>query len=154
MMDDSSPIFDVATVEVMRGAVRQRISAYVAESLNVRTYRDMVTQDLIVDLEAALLSEKLPPKTVELEATVTVPRFASWFQQLRATYRQRRWFGWLFGRRRPIRFVDEQHTLRSTVELRAMWTYPNASMVLPGRDFGHAVLNVPPPNMTTRAFPW
>lgn len=154
LVPEDSPIMPAATVDVLRVKVQRRVGRVAADQLSVATLRDVITNDLVADLETALLAEALPPETVLLEQEITTPRFASWWQQLRATYRERRWWGWLLGRRRPIRMVDEPHTLRAMVELRSWWTYPNASIVLPGRDFGPPVLHVDRPSPVVRAFPF
>jgi hypothetical protein len=153
-LPEDTPIMPAATVDVLRVKVNQRIGRVAADHMRVETLRDMVTGDLVAELQTALLAEQLPPETVLLEQEITTPRFASWWQHLRATYRERRWWGWLLGRRRPIRMVDEPHTLRAVVELRSWWTYPNASMVLPGDRFGPPVLHVDRPSPAVRAFPF
>lgn len=151
---EDSPIMSAATVDVLRVKVNQRIGRAAAQQLDVRMLRDVLTGDLVAELQTVLLAEQLPPETVLLEQEVTTPRFASWWQHLRATYRQRRWWGWVLGRRRPIRMLDEVHTLRAVVELRSWWTYPKASLTLPGGEFGPAVLKVNRPRPQTRLFPF
>jgi hypothetical protein len=96
------------------------------------------TDDLVIRMETSMLAETLPPLTLSESDRFTVPRFATWFDHFVATYRGRWWGRPL--RRHELRYVDEPHTHRTTVDVRTRWTYPRADHVLPGREFGHVVL--------------
>lgn len=131
-------MFTQVHIERLRVGVRQRISRQVAESMRLETFQDMITNDLVAAMMAELLAERLPPEHVDHTITFDAPRFATWREHFRATYRER-WWGRLLRLRAP-RYIDEpiSHTVR--VDVRSHWTYPQATTVLPGRDFGHVVL--------------
>lgn len=125
-----------ARLDRLRYQVQQRVSRYVAESLRHDEYPDIATDSLVRTLTVDLLAEKLPPQTITDAAHFEVPRFASWRDHLYATYRERWWARWM---PRP-QFVAEPHRHVTTVTVQDHWTYPQATMVLPGGPFGHVVL--------------
>lgn len=141
-MTDSpfGPAFTQVTVDRMRVGLQQRVGAYVAESLRMSMERGttVLADEWAARIETELLAERLPPTKLHDAASFTVPRFATWFDHFVATYRNRWWGRPL--RRHALRYVDEPHTHRTEVVVLDRWTYPRATMVLPGRDFGHVVL--------------
>jgi hypothetical protein len=143
-------------LETLRYAVQQRISGYVAESMRAESVQDVMTNDLIMRLEVGVLAETLPPLNLTRADPFTVPRFATWLDHFVATYRGRWWGRPL--RRHVLRYVDEPHTHRTTVDVRTHWTYPQATTVLPGRNFGHVVLKSEahwrPTDFTDPITPW
>lgn len=128
--------------EVVINEVREeyatRISRQMVESLTMRAYRDLVTQDLVAGLECKVLSETLPPQRIISDVTFSTPRFATWRDHFRATYRWR-WWGRLLRLREP-QFIDEPLSHVTQVDVAQRWTYPSADLVLPGREFGTPVL--------------
>jgi hypothetical protein len=129
---------NVVNIERLRYGLTQRVGPQFAASLRAETARDYITEDIIVRLSGDLLAETLPPLKLIDSTAFTVPRFATWFDHFAATYRSR-WWAWPL-RRHVVRYVDEPHTHRTEVAVRNHWTYPRATRVLPGRDFGHVVL--------------
>lgn len=144
MYDDDDPqheILNTVTVREIRAQLTQRISRQTAERMNFREFRDVITGDIVAQVEVGLLAEELPPERLTYVAHFDAPRFATWRDHFRATHRAR-WWGRLLRLRKPS-FVDEPLTHVTTVTVRAKWTYPRATTVLPGRDFGHVVLKAP-----------
>lgn len=153
--------YRTATVERLRRGLEHRISRYVADSLHVSDRADRLSGDLVVRVEYDLLTEKLPPSTLaewisyEHPAAVgsgstTDPRHATWLDMWKDAMRGRWWARWVGSRRwrvryvqTPVRYVHREPVQcdhRVTVDIRDAWTYPKATAVLPGRDFGHPVL--------------
>lgn len=143
-------MFSEVQIRRLRYALQQRIGRQVAESLRVNEYADMVTGDMVAALEVGLFAEELPPTHLDDVVEFDVPRFASWWDHFAATHRQRWWGRWL----RQPRFVDERHSHRTRVDVRARWTYPRATTVLPGRDYGHVVLKSDAAVSWTTETPW
>jgi hypothetical protein len=139
----SSPYHEVR-LEQLRYAVQQRLPREIATAvgdtiqISTRMGEDFLAEQMVMTLTAGVLAETLPPLTLNSVDRFTVPRFATWFDHFVATY-QSRWWGRPL-RRHVLRYVDEPHTHRTSVDVRTRWTYPRATTVLPGRDFGHVVL--------------
>lgn len=128
---------DTAFVKVLRHRLERRIGRQIAQSLVVEDrVRNWVSDDIVMAFEVDLLNEELPPATLRDAARFEVPHFASWRDHFAATYRQRWWGRWL----PQPRFVDGTVAHETVVTVRARWTYPRATRILPGRDFGHPVL--------------
>lgn len=140
--DPFAPDIDTVTLQRLRAAVQVAIGPAAAHDLRMETMRYAMGDAVLAKLETALLAEELPPLEVVDEQRFTVPRFASPWQHFKARYRER-WWMWLlrdFGFMREIRYVDEPHTHTAEVDVRTHWTYPRATTVLPGSQFGHPVL--------------
>lgn len=133
----------VVTLDKLRVGVVERIGAQVAHDARLTQISDVVTGDLLINLETLLLADELPPNELVDTVHVTIPRFASPWQHFKARYRDR-WWMWFprdFGLLGPVRYVDEPYTHSVRVEVRNRWTYPRSSVVLPdtlGRAVFHA----------------
>jgi hypothetical protein len=158
------PAFTQVIVDRMRVGLTQRVSGYVAESLrmSVDRYPESFAGDLAMRIETELLTERLPPDVIHHRVKYTHPeaigrqgfavdsRFARPIDHFTATYRGRWWGRLLRLHKREIEYtfvkvpyiisapVECDHRVTATV--RAAWTYPRATAVLPGREFGHVVL--------------
>lgn len=138
------PQYQEVRLEALKYAVQQRLPAdigvMVGDTLRIdaRMGGGFLAEELAMSLTASVLAETLPPLTLRDATPFTVPRFATWFDHFVATYRSRWWGRSL--RRHVLRYVDEPHTHRAEVGVRTRWTYPRATTVLPGRQFGHVVL--------------
>lgn len=126
-------------LDVLKFALRKTVGAGVIDSLRAEQSRDYLTQSIALTLTAELLAEKLPPVKITDRVEFTVPRYATWIDHLVATYRSRWWARLLRWHRRPLRYVDEPHSHVTDVTVRGAWTYPRATTVLPGRQYGHVV---------------
>lgn len=165
----TSPFGEMHSVVVERArvALRQQVGPYVAESFRMEAERapimiDRYADSIALQIEAELLTEKLPPQRIEHRIGYEHPeavgqpgvavdsRFERPIDHFTAKYRGR-WWGRLLGlNRREIRyqFVKVPYVVsvpvrcdhRVTVDVHAAWTYPKANMVLPAKDFGMTVL--------------
>jgi hypothetical protein len=165
-MDDlTSPTFSQRMVDISRYAMTQRISQFAADRFSLYIQRDPTrfADDLVMRMETALLTEKLPPHTIETRVQYEHPeavgavgttvdaRFERPIDHFTAKYRGRWWASLLGLRRRKIRYqfvpvpylvsrpVQCDHVV--TTDVRAVWTYPKPTMVLPAEDFGPVVLD-------------
>lgn len=128
------------TFPVMRFHARTRIPYAILDTGRVTIDRDtnaFLRDQVVVTLSAKMLTERLPDQ--HITDTVTDPRWATWWDHLKATYRDRWWiaypldFGWI----KPPRHTLTPITV--TVPVAAHWTYPDASLRIP-EEFGAAVL--------------
>jgi hypothetical protein len=106
-------------------------------ALTAAQQRDYLRDRIYYTLRHDLLAERLPTRT--LRFTPTHPRWATWWDHLKATYRMRWWAAW-WVRRHPPRHVDEPVPV--VVDVQAAWTYPHAPV--PG-GLGYSVLKVDTP---------
>lgn len=124
----------------LRYSVADQIGPDVAARMKLSVTRDVSTERLVRKLHTAVLSEELPAHVRGHVIEWSDPRHATWVDHFTATYRGR-WWGRLIGlHRRTIRYVDVPLRHRVDVTVRQYWTYPRATRVLPGDDFGHVVL--------------
>lgn len=178
MPQETSPFGEVHPVIVdrMRFGLEQRVSRYVAEALRMGTEAEAAAcADVVVmRMVTELLTERLPPHTISHRISYEHPeaigrpgnavdaRFARPIDHFTAKYRGRWWARLLRMHKRKIEYifikvpylistpVQCHHT--ATTNVRAAWTYPTASMVLPGGDFGHPVLRAD--LLDTAVRPW
>jgi len=73
-------------------------------------------------ITAEVLAERLPPRT--LTVRLTDPRWATWWDHLKATGKQKWWGWWWIGRLRPPRTVDTIVT--GNIRIDTWWSYPAA----------------------------
>lgn len=99
---------------------------------------------MLVKLVAQILGHREPPHHVP--ALVTVPRWASPWQHLKARWADRWWFAWVV-RRWPVRYVDE--TIHATATLQASTLYPHTHIDIP--ELGASVVYHEPPEVND---PW
>lgn len=122
----------------IREGVNQRISRELVVSLSQQDVAGLIGNDLVLALEAELLAEELPPVTLTDEQTSVVAVYATWREHFRAAYRET-WWGRLLRLREP-KMVDQLVKRVVTTTVRQRWTYPQATTVMPGDQFGHVVL--------------
>lgn len=161
-MSDQYPFLDwdfrVKTLEAIRLAMQQRVSAEMLESIDIGqrpAFEDALMRQIVLAVEYAVLAEKLPPQSAthlierqHPEAVgelflLTDPRWATWRDHFWASHRR---LAKLF--RRTPRTVDTIIRQRATMpvtckhgvtlDIRDMWTYPSARTTLPG--FGQPIL--------------
>ena len=148
----------IVNIERLRIAAQQRVGASVAQSMRVEQIEDVITRDLVVQLEAYVLAEKLPPSEVDVEIKyehpeaggtdgwTDDPRWATWRDHFWASHRR---LARLFRRTprtimTPVRYrvaVPVMCAHRATVDIRDHWTYPMSNTVMPpDSGFGYPVL--------------
>lgn len=150
MTRPTRPVGTPTTLDTLTMNIRYRIPDLpgVAATLTAEVTRDdraFITDSAVLALRAKLLAERLPPQThnhvFDLNKAVPDPRWATWWDHLKATVRDR-WWARAWVRRHPPRTVDttvrviDRYVIPVTVH--SWWTYPHASIVPP--DLGHAVL--------------
>jgi hypothetical protein len=152
----SQHILDKARIKM-----QQRVGASVLESMRMSMDElvGMVGHELALNLEAYVLSEKLPPQRVQhrveavhpeaggMDGYADDPRWATWRDHFWASHRR---LARLFRRMphtimTPVRYrvavpVKCRHDV--TLNIEDVWTYPMSDTVLPG--YGHAVLKSAP----------
>lgn len=85
--------------------------------------RETLTGDLLMQLQAYVLGEKLPENTVTATGSVSVEYPASWWQHFKHTYRAHWWIRAL-ARRRPPRMQTKTETGTVTATWHHMTAYP------------------------------
>lgn len=177
--DPFGPAVTQVIVDRMRFRLTERVSRYVAEELRVSARRDdrllaSFADTLALDVETAILTERLPPDVIEHRVRYEHPeaigrpgvavdaRFATWRDHFTATYRGRWWGRLLRLHKREIRYqfvpvpyivsAPVQCDHRVTATVRARWTYPKATMVLPADRFGPVVLDAATVDHEARPF--
>lgn len=85
--------------------------------------RETLYGDLLMQLQAYVLGEKLPENTVTATGSVSVEYPASWWQHFKDTYRERWWMRAL-ARRRPPRMQTKTETGTLTATWHHMTAYP------------------------------
>lgn len=139
-MDPISSYDLPVTFPLTKFRAERRIPLAVLDTGRVTVERDhhaFLLDNIVISLAAKIITETLPPQ--QITDTVTDPRWATWWDHLKATYRDRWWiaypldFGWI----KPPRAVDTPITV--TVPVAAHWTYPHASVWIPP-EFGTAVM--------------
>lgn len=108
-----------------RLAVCRHISRALVEN-TVLDVRESVLGDLIVEAQAYVLGQRLPPHTETATATLRVPYPATWWQHVKYQF-QHRWWMRRVAKWRPPRMTAlvETHELTATWE--HMEAYPWAS---------------------------
>lgn len=149
----------IIRLQSLKLATETRIGRGIADSMRVEDYEDGLTRDIVLRIEAAVMTEELPPQVVSVEVDYVHPeavgqhgltydpRHATWVDHLLDTHKGR-WWARLVLRRRPVRYVQTpilrrivapvQCNHRASVPVRDRWTYPHASTVIPG--YGYSVL--------------
>lgn len=137
MIDPTSPIVSLQQVALtqLKLATRQYLSremATLASTVQLDAFVDDMIQNMVFELRARVLAEQLPPQKISHRIRVTTddPRFATWWDAFKATYRERWWMRW---RTWKVEHVMTPVTVARTVEVDVQnhWTYPRAAIQLP-----------------------
>lgn len=83
---------------------------------------------LTVTLTAEVYAERLPQRQVAVQ--LTDPRWATWWDHLKATGKETWWGWWWIGHLRKPRTVDA--TVTGTIRIDSMWTYPDSPLLREG----------------------
>jgi hypothetical protein len=111
--------------------VRRDLAAmpHVAGTAEVAMWLEREYRHATAQVKARILTEELPPQTVTEQVVCETqrPRWASWWDHIKATYAGRWWAGW-WVRRHPPAVLWEDVTQRRTVQVqvRAAWKFPHA----------------------------
>jgi hypothetical protein len=136
-----SPL-DRVVLDRLKVSVCQHISPSIAETVEIRTWTERLTEDLVYELRAHVLAQRLPTEqvtestTIEGSETVTWTIPATWWDHWKADHAESWWAGW-FVRLRPPRTAEHSKTMgysrdvTLTVDLRRYRTFPEADYVPP-----------------------
>lgn len=127
---DAAATFQTATLEWIKAAGVAHLSPYLIESLDLRA--EVVPElgrQLVAQLTAHVLADKLPPERLERSETVTLDVPATWWQAWKAEH-PRLWRGWL-AERWPVRMITHERTARLVVDLTRYVTYPEQHHLSP-----------------------
>ncbi len=128
MYDYTSPNARAFTLDMIDAGFRQDFSAEFLRRVNIDMRRDPVADRIVATVRAKLYAEKLP--TQSYVVCTPDPRWATWWDHLKATYRDR-WWAAAYVRRWPPRTIET--TVRTVVNVRSMWVFPDAPYA---RDMG------------------
>lgn len=124
----SVPVTQV-TMDALTSSIRYAVagSELARNNVHLRHWWDPIAQTMVLELQAGLLAERLPPERIEAGEIFIFPVPASPWQQFKALHGTAWWLRWLV-RRRPPRIIE--HTFRGelTVDLRRWHAYPKATM--------------------------
>lgn len=136
--DDLSPQMQTVSLDPLRIAVQAHASELLGATVGGSTSLRYLAESLTYELEAFLLTDRLPPERIEDTQRVEVLFPDGWVEMLRHTYRERWWMRWWVARR-PIRWHTEVRVARLEVELRRFWSFPKSSIRLPNDRLGEPV---------------
>lgn len=122
----------------VKRVVATHLGPSVASTLDVSLERTLVGT-LAVRLTAEVLTDQLPPKTVEQTRVVEFETPATWWQHWKLDHATSWYAGWLV-RRRPVRMRRENRALTLSVNLERFRHYPQSTVVVPEDQLGVAVL--------------
>lgn len=122
----------------LKFGTQTRISRQVLESARISTWEDIVTEQLVVALEAEVLAEKLTGDTTTVSRSEYIP--ANWWDYLKRDVwytdldndRIMRWI----AKRWPVRWKTQTFTV--TVKLERYAKFPHATIALP--ELGRPVI--------------
>lgn len=124
-------------MHVLKAGVRhlpEPLGFYSTEQLELRR----LLEPMMYELTTMVLADRIDETEIREQRSETVyfPRFATWWDHFKATYRGRWWMRW---RRWQVRFVAEDVTVTAkvVVDLTRYHTYPQANIVPP--EFGRPV---------------
>lgn len=136
--DRTTPETPPLTLHPLKFAVHRPIPESVRQTAQMEQMYDTVRDSLVLKMSATVMAEQLPDQT--LRGEVTAPRWATWWDHLKDTYRDRWWFAWVV-RRWPVRYIDVPHQVH--VPLQSWWTYPDTPHLYHS-GMGYSVLRVQP----------
>lgn len=118
----------------LKYAVRRDVTMEAAATVPTLVF-DRVADRMVAEVRRDVLAERLP--TQSLRVVGDVPRHASWWDHLKATYRGRWWWPRALS---VVRYTADP-AIVSYVDVRTYWAYPEAPARLLGEPgFGRPVL--------------
>lgn len=132
--DPHAPLGRDILLQEIKVAIGRRVADEQLRTLNIAAYRDHFADATVVQLRRKVAAEELPPTSYLV--VLQDPRWATWWDFFKATYRDRWWLAWLV-RRHPARTIDV--AVRGTVNVRSWWTYPDTPHLVPP-GLGYSIL--------------
>jgi hypothetical protein len=111
---------------------RLTVDSYVLQSSKFRVEEglNLFADELVVGLEAFVLQDKLPPKTVEKDYVCTTPPVpTTWWDHFKHTYRDRTWLKHLIVHLKPPMYTAETKNVTLRVDLERWISYPEAQNI-------------------------
>lgn len=105
--------------------------------VDLRTVHDHIRNSFRLQLKTEIWGQRLAPETTRHYAEWHEMRWATWWDHLKDTHRQRWWMRALV-RRRPVRYVDIPHSREITLTVESYRKFPAANFRVPD-DFGPVV---------------
>jgi hypothetical protein len=131
--DVNSPIMPAlreATLEAFRVGATRRLSRQMIENTRLSTWTDLITQDLVIDLEAIVYAHKIAQDTIERDAAMGVAVPTSTWQFFKDAHACSWWFSW-FTNRWPAKTRTITKTVHFKVDVRKYNAFPDAAIQYP-----------------------
>lgn len=141
--DVNSPIMPALqehVLEAFKVSATRRLSRQLIESARLSTYTDMInmiTQDLVMDLEATVYAHKVAQDTIERDAAMGVDVPTSTWQFFKDAHAGAWWFAW-FTNRWPTKTRTITRKAHLKVDVRKYNAFPDAAFRYPP-EFGSPV---------------
>ena len=127
------PAMQQFILEKTRLGMRLPVDSYLIQSIRLsehQFYEDMF-RDMVYQLEAYVLQDKLPPVSVEESTEVlTAPVPATWWDHFKVTkLEQNKWYWRWLGKLKPPLMQAESRTVTLKVNLERWISYPEAQNI-------------------------
>jgi hypothetical protein len=139
-MSEQSPLPDLTnvvdhTLERLKVGMAGRIHPSILSTAEV----EYTTKNLLLQIHAYILADRLPPESVTERARVSFAHPLSPFQHWKHKHQYSWWLRW-FVRRWPVTLAHEIRVVELEVILERYRTYPAANFDAPPEHFGYPVL--------------
>lgn len=132
-LDLNSPIVPApqkCILEAFKVNSRQRLSRQMLERTKISTFTDMITQNLVMDLEATVYAHKVAQDTIERDAAMSVDVPTSTWQFFKDAHAGSWWLSW-FTNRWPAKTRKIGKTVHFKVDVRKYNAFPDAAIQYP-----------------------
>ena len=130
-MSPIGPSFKTLLLERRTHALSMELGSFTRDSMELQQREAHYQADrMLCRLTADVLTEKLPPETIN-ESRIAVWNFprSSW-QHFKLEHSESWWLGWLV-RRRPVQYAVHDKQVTLTVDLERYRTFPQANIAYP-----------------------
>lgn len=124
--------FNRFVLDKTRVGTQLSVDSYTLNSMCLEVENDIrfLTDDLVIRLEAFVLQDKLPPKTVtETKHVTTPPVPATWWDHFKHDYKDRTWLKHLIVHLKPPLYKVGGVEVGLTVDLERWVSYPEAQKI-------------------------
>jgi len=132
-MDFDSPIMPAlreAMLQAFKVGATRRVSRQMIENTRLSTWTDLITQDLVIDLEATIYAHKIAQGTIERDAVMGVDVPTSTWQFFKDAHAGSWWFAW-FTNRWPAKTRTITRKAHFRVDVRKYNAFPDAAIQYP-----------------------
>lgn len=133
--DDFQAQLAMRTVILDQARVASRINLpahiWSTATIGIDQEVNFLVDELILQMEAFVLRETLPPETVKQQYTLSTPSVpVTWWDHFKVDKaKQDRWYWRWLGKLKAPQFAVEVKTVELSVDLRRYWAYPEAQPV-------------------------